>query len=82
MSFSLNVFFSLTMVMVYSCFSECTVRIRNTTMPPPSTVSMVRARTLGVMACGSGNEGYVEHELRHGPAIQRLTSKSCSTNMP
>lgn len=43
----------LTMVMVYSCFREFIVRSRITTMPPPSTVSMVLASRLGVTASKS-----------------------------
>lgn len=42
-----------TMVMVNSCFKEVIVFRRRTTSPPPSTVSMVRARRLGVIASKS-----------------------------
>mmetsp|Transcript_32835 Transcript_32835/g.74121 ORF Transcript_32835/g.74121 Transcript_32835/m.74121 type:complete len:200 (+) Transcript_32835:754-1353(+) len=40
-------------VIVYSCLREVTVRRRSTTRPPPSTVSTVRARRLGVIASKS-----------------------------
>lgn len=43
----------LTMVMVYSCLREFIVFRRITISPPPSTVSMVRARRLGVKASKS-----------------------------
>ena len=42
-----------TIVIVYSCLREFIVRSRMTTMPPPSTVSMVLARRLGVRASKS-----------------------------
>lgn len=42
-----------TIVIVYSCLSDVMVRIRITTIPPPSTVSMVLANKLGVNASKS-----------------------------
>lgn len=41
------------MVMAYSCLSDDIVFNNNTTSPPPSTVSIVRASRLGVMASKS-----------------------------
>lgn len=43
----------LTMVIVYSCLREFIVLRRRTTTPSPSTVSIVRARRLGVSASKS-----------------------------
>lgn len=48
---ALTIYF--TMVIVYSCLSEVIVLSRSTTRPPPSTVSIVRARRLGVIASKS-----------------------------
>lgn len=42
-----------TMLSVYSCLRLATVRSKITIMPPPSTVSIVRARRLGVTASKS-----------------------------
>lgn len=42
-----------TMVIVYSCLRDVIVFSSNTISPPPSTVSIVRARRLGVMASKS-----------------------------
>jgi len=41
------------MDIVYSCWNEVIVFNRMTTIPPPSTVSTVRARILGVNASKS-----------------------------
>ena len=41
------------MASVYSCFSDDIVLSNRTTTPPPSTVSMVRAKRLGVSASKS-----------------------------
>lgn len=43
----------LTIVIVYSCLREFIVLSSNTTIPPPSTVSIVLAKRLGVMASKS-----------------------------
>lgn len=43
----------LTIVIVYSCLREFTVRSSMTTIPPPSTVSIVLAKRLGVSASKS-----------------------------
>lgn len=45
---------------MYSCFSEFIVLRRMTTMPPPSTVSMVRAKRLGERASKSYNRKWEE----------------------
>lgn len=42
-----------TIVIVYNCFKELTVLSRITISPPPSTVSTVLAKRLGVMASKS-----------------------------
>lgn len=42
-----------TIVMVYNCFKEVIVFNNRTTRPPPSTVSMVLASRLGVIASKS-----------------------------
>lgn len=73
------------MVMVYSCFREFIVRSRITTMPPPSTVSMVLASRLGVTA----SKSYVQQkslassvfhlDQQRNLASTRLT---CKTHMP
>ena len=43
------------MVREYNCFKEVIVFNNSTTSPPPSTVSMVRARRFGVTASKSCN---------------------------
>eukprot|EP00977_Amphora_coffeiformis_P014029 scaffold3823_cov195-Amphora_coffeaeformis.AAC.39 len=42
-------------LMAYNCLSDLTVRNKNTTNPPPDTVSIVRAKRLGVSASKSCN---------------------------
>lgn len=45
--------YRLTIVIVYSCLREFIVLSSNTTIPPPSTVSIVLAKRLGVTASKS-----------------------------
>ncbi len=57
---------SYTIAIVYSCFSEFIVLRRMTTMPPPSTVSTVRATRLGVRASKSYNRKWESaHSREH-----------------
>ncbi len=63
---------SYTIAIVYSCFSEFIVLRRMTTIPPPSTVSTVRATRLGVRASKSYNRKWEsahsrEHTQTHTP---------------
>jgi len=46
---------TLTIFMVYNCFNEFIVLSNRHTIPPPSTVSTVRANRLGVRASKSYN---------------------------
>ena len=46
------------MVMVYNCFRLVIVFSKRTTIPPPSTVSIVRASKLGVKASKSFSNSY------------------------
>lgn len=59
--------YKLTMVIVYSCFREFMVLSSSTTIPPPSTVSTVLAKRLGVRASKScmrkKTTGYEESNL-------------------
>lgn len=65
----------MSIVKVYSCLSDAILLSRNTTIPPPSTVSIVRARRFGVNASkslgGGGGEGWGWGEGAFGEKVDR-----------
>ena len=63
------------MVRLKSCVREVSVLSNRTTIPPPSTVSMVRASRLGVSASKSCIQG---HTGRQFNAIDRNTVHATS----
>ena len=58
--------------MAYSCFSDVIVRNKTTIIPPPSTVSTVRARRFGVSASKSWQQKIINTELSPVQARQHV----------
>ena len=83
----------LTMLRAYSCLNDFIVCSSNTTMPPPSTVSIVRHRMFGVSASKSWQTSAAQlvwlSAYKHNTTARRASAKrwkhpllTCSTHMP